>query len=72
MESCLDIRVLFDEGIDLALKQAISNSMRQDDLPHMNVLLVERIIQLNALQLIRPFLPFLDELVTLLYIFNLP
>ena len=68
MESSLYIGVLFDEAIDLALQQAISNPMRQDDLPHMNVLLIQRVVQLNALQLVGPLLSFLDELVTLLHI----
>ena len=72
MESSLDIRVLFDEAIDLKLKQAISNPMCQYNLPHVNVLLIEGIIQLNALQFVGPFLPFLDELVPLLHISNLP
>lgn len=39
--------------------------MGQDDLTHVDVLLVESVIQLNALQLIRSFFTFLNESFTL-------
>jgi hypothetical protein len=42
----------------------------QSDLPHVDVLLVERVVELDALQLVRPFLTLLQELLPFLHIIN--
>lgn len=55
------MRILLEEGRDFALQQAIGHTMGQNDLPHVDVLLVQSIIQFNALQLISSLSSLLKE-----------
>lgn len=61
MECFLYIRILLDKTINFSFKQTISNFMNQNDLSHVNILLIKSIIELNTLQLISSFFPFMNK-----------
>jgi hypothetical protein len=71
VESSLDVRVLLDEGVDLAFEHAVCYFVRQHDLPHVDVLLIQRIVEFDALQFVSPLLPFMDESVPLSHVADL-
>lgn len=45
----MNVRILLDEGVDLAFQHAVCYFVRQHDLPHVNVLLIEGIVEFDAL-----------------------
>lgn len=63
VEGALDVRVLLDQRVHLALQHTVGHLVRQDDLPHVDVLLVKGVVELDALQLVGAFLAFLDKTV---------
>lgn len=71
VEGALDVRVLLDQRVYLALQHAVGHLVCQDDLPHVDVLLVEGVVELDALQFVGAFLAFLDETVPLPYLADL-
>lgn len=68
MEGILYISVLLDESADFGFEKAVCDFVSQDDLSHMNVLLVEGIVEFDALQLAGSLLPQFDELISVLYV----
>jgi hypothetical protein len=71
VESSLDVRVLLDEGVDLAFEHAVCYFVCQHDLPHVDVLLIQRIVEFDALEFVSPLFPFMDESIPLSHVADL-
>ncbi len=71
MESSLDVRVLLDEGVDLAFEHGVCYFVGQHDFPHVDVLLIQGIVELDALQFVSPLFPLMDESVPLSHVADL-
>lgn len=59
MKGWLDMCILLEKGWYFALEEVISDPMRKDDLPHVDILFIKGIVQLDALQLVGAFPPLL-------------
>lgn len=49
MKGSLSLGILFDETVDLGLKKTVCNFMSEYDFPHVNIFLIERVVELDAL-----------------------
>jgi hypothetical protein len=70
VKSILNIRVFLNQFVYFGVQKAICYFMSQNNLSHVNILLIEGIIKLNALELIRTLFSFLDETITIFNIAN--
>lgn len=64
----MSVSMFFNESVDLGFKETISNFVSQDDLSHMYVLFVKRIIEFDALEFVGPFFTFLNEAISFTHI----
>ena len=71
MESGLDLGVVGDQSVDLRLQETVSHLMSQDYFTHVDVLLVQSIAQLDALQFVGALLSLLDEPVAVPHVTDL-
>lgn len=72
VEGLLEVGVVADELGHLALEQRISEAVRQAHLANADVLLVQRIVELDALQLISALSSLLQELLSFPHLSYLP
>lgn len=71
MKGSLSLGILFDETVDLGLKKTVCNFMSEYDFPHVNIFLIERVVELDALQFVGSFLALLDESIPLFNVADL-
>ena len=61
MESTLNIRVSLNQGANFSLKKTVCHLVSKNDLPHVNIFLIQSIVELNALQFISSFFSLMNK-----------